>query len=271
MIEKTIRGVPLWCFENLSSKDAAVHFVSGRAGGVSPPPYDSLNLSFNVGDDPQRVLANRARLAGCLGIPLGSLTLARQVHDDGVTIVSEGMRGEGSTNHRGAIEDSDAMLTGVPGICLMILLADCVPILLHDSSKGVIGAVHAGWKGTLQLLSHKAVKILRSNFGCSPHDIIVGIGPSIGPCCYEVGPEVAREAERVFGIKQDILKKPSSHTRGRLDLWKANFNQIVQAGVPEKNIETAKICTRHHVDRFYSYRHEQGMTGRFGAGIMLRK
>jgi YfiH family protein len=271
MIEKNLDGLPVRCFENLSACGSVSHFVSTRSGGASHPPYDGLNLSFNVGDDPKRVLNNRQRLAGALGTSLTSLTLARQVHDDHVSVVTEDMRGEGAVDHEGAIDQTDAMVTDVPGTCLMILLADCVPILLCDPSKNVVGVVHAGWKGTVQCLAQKTVHMLGSTFGCSPKDLVAGIGPSIGPCCYEVGPEVAELAEQAFGVEQDILKRTSPDGKGHFDLWKANQMQLMRAGIPEVNIELAGLCTYHHADRFYSYRHDKGKTGRFGAGIMLQK
>ena len=270
MMEKKIDGLSLWCFENLSRGAALGHFVSGRPGGVSPPPYDALNLSFNVGDEPEKVRHNRKRLAAAAGIPLTSLTLARQVHDDQVSIVTKDMRGEGAMDHEDAIGETDAMVTNVPEICLMILLADCVPILLFDPSKRVIGAVHAGWKGTLQGVAQKTVKVLHAAFGCSPADLIVGIGPSIGPCCYEVGPDVVSAVKEAFGNDQDLIRRTPSHGKGLFDLWKANLNQLISAGIPGKNIETAGVCTCHHGDRFYSYRYDKGRTGRFGAGIFLR-
>ena len=237
--------------------------------GHSSPPYNSLNLSFNVGDDPEKVLKNRELLAGTLGIPLTSLTTAKQIHDGHVKIVSEALRGKGSTDCKGAINGTDAMVTNVPNICLMILLADCVPILFYDPSKRVIGVAHAGWKGMLQGVAQKTVAVFREHFGCLRHDILVGIGPSIGPCCYQVGQEIVSQVEHAFGTKRDYINNESANGKGYLDLWTANLKQLVQAGVPEKNIEVAKMCTCHQANLFFSYRHEKGETGRFGAGIVI--
>jgi len=270
VIEKKINSLSVWSFENLSRYEELGHFVSTRTGGRSSSPYDSLNLSFNVGDDPEKVLENRKLLVGSLGIPLTSLTTAKQIHNDNIKIVSEETRGRGSIDHKGAINATDAMVTNVPNICLMILLADCVPILFYDSSKRAIGIAHAGWKGTLQSVAQKTVKGLREEFGCLPQDIVVGIGPSIGPCCYQVGQEILSRVEDVFGTKQGFIRNGSEDGKGYFDLWRANIEQLLQARIPEKNIEVAKVCTCHHLDLFFSYRHKKGKTGRFGAGIFIR-
>lgn len=270
MIEKKINSLCIWFFQNLLRYEAIGHFVSTRIGGHSRRPFEALNLSFNVGDDPEKVLKNRELLAGTLETPLTSLTTAKQVHEGHVRIVSEGLRGKGSTDYRGAINATDAMVTKVPGICLMILLADCAPILFYDPSKRVIGVAHAGWKGVLRFVARNTVESLREHFGCSPQDIVVGIGPSIGPCCYEVGQEVVSEVEHVFGFRQVCIRKESASGKEYFDLWTANLKQLLQAGIPEKNIEMAQICTCHHPNLFFSYRHEKGKTGRFGAGIVIR-
>jgi YfiH family protein len=270
MIEKKSNALSTWCFENLLGHEGVDHFVTTRRGGSSRPPYRSLNLSFNVGDDPERVLSNRMTLAQALGIALGNLTTARQIHDAHVKIVSEELRGKGSTDYQGAIDGTDAMVTNVPGICLMVLSADCVPILMWDPAKKVIGVVHAGWKGTLHLIARKTVKVFQKDFGSSPHDIRAGIGPSIGPCCFEVGSEVISQVrDRLGGGKKHIVQNLADK-KGYFDLWRANQKQLVQAGVPGKNIELARTCTCDHADVFFSHRCEGGRTGRFGAGILIR-
>jgi len=270
MIEKKINSLCIWFFENLSQYEGIGHFVSTRTGGHSSRPFDALNLSFNVGDDPKKVLKNRELLTAAIETPLTSLTTAKQIHDGHVTIVSDGLRGKGSTDYKGAINATDAMVTNVAGISLMILLADCVPILFYDPSKRVIGVAHAGWKGILRFVAQNTVEALREHFHCSPQDIIVGIGPSIGPCCYEVGQEVVSDVERIFGTRQACISKESVNGKRYFDLWTANLRQILQTGIPERNIEMAEICTCHNPHLFFSYRYEKGKTGRFGAGIVIR-
>jgi YfiH family protein len=270
MHQRKVHALSLWLFENLLKYEEIGHFISARTGGHSSAPYDSLNLSFNVGDNHQKVLKNRQLLAGALGISPASLTTAKQIHGSHVKIVSESLLGKDSTGCQDPIDEADAMVTDVPNVCLMILLADCVPIVLYDPTKRVVGVAHAGWKGTLQAIAKKTVEVFQGSFGCSPEDIIAGIGPSIGPCCYEVGSEVVFQVEHALGTKKDYVRNESSHTKGYLDLWTANLKQLVQAGISEKNIEIAQICTHDHPSLFFSYRHEKGKTGRFGAGIFLR-
>ena len=269
MIEKKIDFVTLLFFENLLRFKEIRHFVSNRAGGFSKPPYDSLNLGFHVGDDPDHVRKNRKRLASATGIPWKSLTLARQIHSGNVTVISKELRGKGCGHHDEAVKDTDAMVTNVPNICLVILVADCVPMLFFDPLKRIIAVAHAGWKGTLQSVALHTVSAMENGFGSSPHNIIVGMGPSIGPCCYEVGPEVITEVKAVFSNYQDYVRHESRDGKGYLDLWKANLDQLLHAGIERKNIEMAMKCTCHNPDVFFSYRHQQGETGRFGAGISI--
>ncbi len=270
MIEKKIDSLRIWFFENLLRRDEISHFVSTRVGGHSSIPCNSLNLGFNLRDNAENVLKNRSVLAEALEIPVASLTTAKQIHDCHVKIVTEKLRGKGAFDYTGAINGTDALVTNAVDICLTVLLADCVPILLYDPAKRVVGAVHAGWNGTLRFIAQKTVMVFRKHFGSSSQDILAGIGPSIGPCCFQVGPEVIRQVKDVFGTGQDYIRNKSADGRGYLDLWTANMKQLVGAGIPEENIELPKVCTCDHVDLFFSYRCEKGRTGRFGAGISLR-
>lgn len=269
MIEKKIGLLTILFFENLLRHQEIKHFVSTRTGGFSKYPYYSLNLGLHVGDDPENVLKNRRRLATTIGIPLSHFTIARQIHSGNVTIIPEESKGKGCTHHREAINETDAMVTNVPDICLTILVADCVPMLFYDPVKKAIGVCHAGWKGTLKSVALNTVKTMEKAFGSSPRDIMVGIGPSIGPCCYKVGPEVISQVENVFQTKKGYIINEAKDGKGYFDLWKANLEQLLHVGIDRKNIEMAMRCTSHNPDLFFSYRHQKGDTGRFAAGIML--
>lgn len=270
MIEKRHRLLSIVHFENLLGFKEIDHFVSTRTGGFSEFPYHSLNLGLHVGDDPVNVMNNRRRLAEALGIPLNQFTIARQVHSGNVRVVSDELRGSGSTDQENAIENTDAMVTDTPGICLIVLVADCVPMLFFDPSRRAVGVAHAGWRGTLRSIAFNTVTTMEKAFGSSPANIMVGIGPSIGPCCYRVGPEVISQVKSVFQGGNDYIVNESKGGEGHLDLWKANLEGLLYAGIERKNIEIAERCTCHEPDLFFSYRKQKGDTGRFAAGIMLR-
>jgi len=270
MIEKYIDSLLIWFFGNLSRYREIYHFVSTRTGGFSLPPYASLDLGLHVGDDPKKVLKNRKRFASALKIPLDNFTIAKQIHSGNVKTISEQLRGNGSINHIKAISATDAMVTNASNIVLMVVLADCVPILFFDPVKRVIGVAHAGWRGTIRLVAQNTVRVFQEKFGSSPTDIMVGIGPSIGPCCYEVGSEVVTQVETIFHTKKGYVDNESSDGKAYFNLWEANKKQLLQVGIPEENIEIARVCTYCNFDLFFSERHQRGPTGRFGAGITIK-
>jgi YfiH family protein len=150
----------------------------------------------------------------------------------------------------------------------MVLVADCVPILLYDPDTRAIAAIHAGWKGTLASIAEQTVRTMKMHFGSNPSDIIAGIGPSIGPCCFHVGPEVVSQARKEFGSTAACIVSTSARG-GYLDLWQANQDQLLHAGLRKAHIEVAGICTAHHQNTFFSHRGEMGRTGRFAAGIYM--
>jgi len=160
-------------------------------------------------------------------------------------------------------------VTNAPGICLVVLVADCVPMLFFDPVKRAIGVAHAGWKGTLQFIAQKTVRAMEKAFGSLAEDIVVGVGPSIGPCCYKVGPDIISQVEIIFYTKKEYILNESKSGEGYFDLWKANLTQLLQTGIERKNIEMSRMCTCHNPDVFFSYRHQKGSTGRFCAGITL--
>jgi hypothetical protein len=261
MAAKSHKALNTFLFENLTHKKGILHFISTRNGGVSPKPFNSLNISFNVSDDPKHVLQNRKLLANAVGFPLESLTTSKQVHKNKVAIVTPENRGKGSSDYQSAIDNSDALITRYPDILLFVHLADCVPILLYDPVQKVIGAVHAGWRGTVLNIVQNTVNSMTKTFRSDPKNIYAGIGPSIGPCCYEVGNEVINEAPKEFIITRD--------GKSYFDLWDANRKQLLNTGIPSANIELAGICTMENSDQFFSSRADHGVTGRFGAGIMI--
>ena len=202
-----------------------------------------------------------------LGFKIESITSAKQVHGNKVAIVTKDMRGKGAKEQGSALESIDAMVTDTPGILLMIQVADCVPLLFYDPIKKVVGAAHAGWRGTVLQIARHTIDTMARKYRSDPADIYVGIGPSIGPCCYEVGHEVVHEVTKNLNNAKKLIKAENGHTF--FDLWEANKQQLIGSGIPSSNIEVAGICTHCNSDTFFSSRAGKGITGRFAAGIMI--
>jgi YfiH family protein len=244
-------------------------FVSTRHGGTSASPYASLNLGLRVGDDEETVVENRRRLFGALGMPLERSVWCKQIHADGVTVVGSEDAGRGSVEEDSIVDETDALVTNTPGLPLCVTLADCVPVLVFDPAKKVLGLAHAGWGGTLARISSRTVAVMRDRFGCDPTVLIGAIGPSIGPARYEVGPEVVERAGAAYGERAAEILEPIGEGKARLDLWGANRIDLEEAGVGAGRIEVAAISTEEHLDDFYSHRVE-GVTGRFIAAASIR-
>ena len=229
--------------------------VTARAGGVSSGPYESLNLSLSVGDDPGCVLENRHRLAAAFGAAPGDFVFARQVHGAGVAVVAEADRGSGAFALDDAVDDTDALVTTSPEVVLAILTADCVPIVLHDPVAGVLACVHAGWRGTVAGVTAATLAAMQG-LGTRPSDVVAGIGPAVGTDRYQVGPDVHQAVTRSFGpaAAQFIRPDPSAPGRWLLDLQAANHHALCQAGVSGARIHAADIPTGPVPGHFFSDR-----------------
>jgi len=229
--------------------------VTARAGGVSSGPYESLNLSLSVGDDPGCVLENRHRLATAFGAAPGDFVFARQVHGAGVRVVTEADRGSGAFRLDDAVDDTDALVTTSPAVVLAIPTADCVPIVLHDPVAGVLACVHAGWRGTVAGVTAATLAVMQG-LGTRPSDVVAGIGPAVGADRYQVGPDVHQAVTRSFGpaAAQFIHPDPSAPGRWRLNLRAANRHALRQAGVPGARIHATDIPTGPVPGHFFSDR-----------------
>ncbi|WP_455509407.1 peptidoglycan editing factor PgeF [Butyricimonas paravirosa] len=261
--------VAFYQFLGLRDFPGLIHFVSGRKGGVSVGGQAALNLGFMDEDRDERVLTNRMLLAGAVGCGVDDFIMGEQKHTTHVEVVTRVQRGRGGRAKATRLSSTDALITRETGVCLMVLAADCVPVLMYDPRVRVIAAVHAGWRGTVGRITAKTVERMREEFGCAPRDVIVGIGPSIGPCCFEVGEEVVEAAREGLGDLTGLIEPGKQAGKYLLNLWEANRRQLRRVGVEDIRIEVAGICTVCHHDRFFSYRGDRGNTGRFGAGIML--
>ncbi|MCL5065424.1 MAG: peptidoglycan editing factor PgeF [Firmicutes bacterium] len=239
--------------------------VSTRQEGVSQGPFQSLNLSFNVGDESQAVLSNRSRVAQWFECAPADMIWAEQVHGGRVKRVT---RTDASTGE--AISGVDGLLTDEHHLILSLVFADCVPIFLASPEHGWVGVVHAGWRGTAAKIVESAV-LEWVSLGISPRSIWAGIGPSIGPCCYEVDEPVIAPLRQALGSGDGpgwTANPRAGHYQ--LDLWQVNRQLLVQAGVWDQHIETSGLCTSCQPQWFFSHRRDQGRTGRIGSFICRR-
>lgn len=259
LIHHQNNGLHFYTFE-LFDRYGVPHAVFTRKGGVSPAPWDTLNLGGTVGDDADRVKENRERAFAVIGSTIEKSFDVWQVHSNEVIVVDTPKLPDA------AHLKADAILTDKPGVTLFMRFADCVPILLFDKNKGVIGIVHAGWKGTIDRIVEAAIHKMKSVFASNPGDILAGIGPSIGGHHYLVGNEVLEEAK----LKTpEIVNTAFEVINGKIyfDLWKANSRLLNINGV--ELIEIAGICTACRLDEWFSHRAENGKTGRFGVFVHL--
>lgn len=242
-----------------------LHASISRQGGVSPAPWDSLNMGGTVGDEPGRVLENHKRVFRAFERPFESRYDVWQV--GGARVVCTDAPRNTAVPH----ERADAILTDAPGVTLLMRFADCVPIFFYDPRRKVVGLAHAGWKGTVEQAAFKTVQAMVERYRSRPEDVLAGIGPSIGPHHYEVGPEVAEQVRASFGADASGLllsqNGSGSDSAVKFDLWSANRLALERAGV--RKIEVSEICTACHPEMWYSHRGEKGKTGRFGALIGL--
>jgi YfiH family protein len=235
--------------------------VFTRQGGVSPPPWDSLNVGGSIGDDIVHVRENRIRSFKALERPPESIFDVWQVHS-ARAVFAEAPRPLDSP-----YQQADIILTDNPRVTLFMRFADCTPVFLYDSRKRVIGLVHSGWLGTVRGAAQVAVQSMQDRFGSNPRDILAAIGPSIGPDHYEIGTDVIGQVQAAFGKQADGLLESHGH-KVHFNLWNANQMLLERAGV--ERIEQSGVCTACNLGDWYSHRGEKGKTGRFGALLSLQ-
>ncbi|MBV8052089.1 MAG: peptidoglycan editing factor PgeF [Acidobacteriaceae bacterium] len=262
-----------------------VHGYSARTGGVSKVyGGQALNLGFTKDDSRPAVESNRRIFLGQLGITATPLITLRQIHSDLI-------------HHVNAVPEhhltGDGLITSTPRILLAIQTADCLPLILVDTTQRAVGVFHAGWRGTLKRIAQKGVGEMRRLFGTKPENIKAAIGPGIHSCCYEVGIEVREQFESQFAYAADLFRevKESDSVREKypllfltarapghselptrifLDLVEANRRQLMDAGVSAKNIIASELCTACRPDLLFSYRAEKGLTGRMMGVVGIR-
>lgn len=223
------------------------------------------NVALHVGDDADAVRDRRRSIADALDWPFEAWTCGEQVHGHAVRAVTSGEAGKGRLTRENAFPDTDALVANEPGILLVQFFADCVPLYFYDPATGAFGLAHAGWKGTVADIAGQTVRALAAQYGVQASELRAAIGPSIGPCCYEVDETVLSQVRRIAGA--DHTMTPTMTGKAMLDLKELNRHFMIKAGILPSRIELSTWCTGCRTDLFFSHRKEQGSTGRMMSWI----
>lgn len=261
--------VPYIQFKNLSATGIVKQGFSTRKGGVSTGIFSSMNLNFKRGDDPDAVMENYRRMAAALNMRVEDMVLSDQTHTTNVRVITEEDRGKGILKPQD-YSDVDGMITNVPGIVLVTSYADCVPLYFVDPVRKAIGLSHSGWKGTVGHIGQKTVWKMHEVYGSEPKDIVAAIGPSICQSCYEVSDDVAEAFRANFTADEaaDILLD-KGNGKYQLDLWKANWYVLTDAGILPEHLSVTDLCTACHPDLLWSHRKTNGQRGGLSAFLSL--
>jgi len=241
--------------------ESLVHAFTTRIGGTTPPPLNTFSLgTAGMNEYKPYVEANRESICKILGLDKSLIINPSQEHTDNIKVVRDLNQDLSST---------DGVITDVKGLVLLLLFADCVPIIIYSKKKEIVGVIHAGWRGTAKKIAAKAVKIFINEFNADPEELTAAIGPSIGQCCYPVGNEAAEElAQTITNNHDKIFKKEPEADKIKVDLKEINSEQLKESGV--LNIDISPHCTCCLNTLFYSYRADKGITGRQGAIAALK-
>lgn len=249
---------------------------SGRSGGVSGPPWASLNIGLHVGDRADDVIQNRKLIAAAIDWPFESWTCAEQVHGSQVGRVTKLERGKGRASHADAIAGCDAIMTNEPDLLLASFYADCVPLYFYDPEHGAVALAHAGWRGTVGQIAAATLRAMGEAYGTNPQQVAAAIGPAIGSCCYEVDGIVIDEVDALIAelqledaVAQSLMTR-DGNGKARPDLKEINRQIMIKAGILPIHIELTEWCTGCRRDLFYSHRMEGGRTGRMASWIGIR-
>ena len=262
---RSVRGVSFYA---CSGWEGAAHGFSTRLGGVSPPPWDSLNLGVSLGDKPDNVRENFVRFCAAVGTDAGALVKNHQVHGDVIRRVT---RADILPDAAAPGDfDGDGLVTGVPGVCLTVFSGDCIPVLLYDPVRQCAAAVHAGWRGTAIGASARAAEVMAREYGCRPEHILAAVGPGIGPCCFETHGDVPDGLRSGLGEDAAPFIRPLSREgKFSVDLKGANARWLERAGLRPEHIALCPACTACDLSTFWSHRVQGTRRGSMAAVIQL--
>lgn len=263
-------GVTYLTFPSFEKYKSLNHAFSTRLGGVSSNEYTSMNLNFGRGDEEKNVTENFHRFCDAAGFDYSTLVASSQDHNTFIRRVSARNCGTGFWKPKD-IKSVDGLITNEDNVTLVTYYADCVPLFFFDPEKHAIGLAHAGWRGTVAKIGEKMVTAMAREFGSQPCDIIAAVGPSIGPCCFEVDTPVYEEfAKRTELYPQEFIQNKDGG-KYMIDLWEANRRILLEAGIPHENITVAQLCTKCNADWLFSHRATGGKRGGLAAMMCLKE
>lgn len=268
-----VNNVPYLTFPVLSGLNYIKHGFSTRLGGVSEGYYQSMNLSYSVGDEKESVDKNYRIMCDSLDIKYEDVVATHQVHKTNVRLITKEDKGKGLYLPRD-YEEIDGFVTNTPGIPLATFYADCVPLFFVDTRTHAIGLSHSGWRGTVGKMGKATIDAMKKHFDTNPQDVIAVIGPSICKDCYEVDQTVYKEFEKVFTSKElseIIIKSNSTSDKYQLNLWEANKKILLREGLQDKNIHISGVCTSCNEELLFSHRASKGRRGTLAAFLMLNR
>lgn len=258
---------------------AVTAFTTTREGGYSCGSYATFNVNKYCGDNPDHVELNRKMLCSSLGIDNDKLVIPHQTHSDHIEIIDDKFLNKTLEEKEKCLEGCDSLITDIPKVCICVSTADCIPIIIYDTTNKIAAVVHAGWRGTVARITEKTIATLKNVFGTKAQDCKSVIGPGISLDCFEVGNEVYESFERAgFDMTRISKKYPATNshniyfaTKWHIDLWKANEIQLIKSGLSESNIQTCGICTYTNYTQYFSARRMGINSGRILTGIMMNK
>ena len=264
-------GVTYLTYPEFDKLPGFVHAFSTRLGGVSEGNYSYMILSFTRGDIEEAVKENYKRMADAAGFDMNDIVTSDQTHTANVRLVTEEDRGNGITKPR-PYTDVDGMITNVPGLVLATFYADCVPLYFIDPVHRAIGLSHSGWRGTVAKIGAVTVRRMQEEFGSEPSEIYAAVGPSICQDCYEVSEDVIEQFKENFEEEQwDSLFYEKPDGKYQLDLWEANHQIMLEAGIREEHISLPNLCTCCNPEFLFSHRASHGKRGNLGAFLGIKK
>ena len=268
ILQPTENGLWIGSFPALTAMGVE-HGFSTRFGGCGGQDGQTLDLGWKTGQQ-ESVERDRQRFFEAMHISADRIVTIRQVHGTRAIRVDDSILGRSGLDPAAAVGEADALFTDKTRAGMLLGFADCVPVMLFDPIHRALGVVHAGWRGTVALIAQSTLITMQRTFGSDPARCFAAIGPSIGPCCYEVDQPVIAAVKQAFLRADSLLHESNKPGHAMLDLWRANSDQLMAVGMKEKHIFTSHICTAHHHQVFHSHRASAGKAGRMGLLAWLK-